>query len=1374
MTTINPESFKTLVDLLHWRGQHQPDDIAITYLVDGEDEEEHYTYAEFDQRNRAIAAWLLQRATPGDRILLLYPASLGYISAFFGCLYAGMVAVPAYPPRLNQPDRRLYTLIADAGAKLVFTDRSIYGKVEKRFEQMPELAALEWQVTEDIPLEYANQWQAPTIAPSDVAFLQYTSGSTSDPKGVIVTHGNLMSNERQVKLGYEHDKPVFITWLPMYHDMGLIGNIMQPLYCGGRTVVMSPTAFLQRPYRWLKAITKYGGETSGAPNFAYDLCVAKITPEEKATLDLSTWTIAYNGAEPVRAETLYHFANTFSEVGFNPTALFPCYGLAEATLFVTGGPKQEMFVYDAFDALGLERNDVIPVAQDAENARMLVGSGVVWGQTVQIVDPDTLEAVDGTRVGEIWIKGPNVAGGYWNKPEKTREDFGAYLAGTDDGPYLRTGDLGFIRDGQLFVTGRIKDLIIIHGRNHYPQDIELTVERAHPALRPGCTAAFSVDVQGEEQLVVVQEVKRQYRQNFNADEIFTAIREEVAKNHQLMLHGIAIIDTLTILKTSSGKIQRRANKRAYLEGEHEVLAAWVAPLPEVNEAATPPLTDTSVGTRPASSVAVTDAPLRDFNGYDNALYPLALGAQNDPTADSLMAWLRDYLNTRVNSRIMDERRTIAPHIVLDMGNRGLLGMQVPHDMGGLGLGAYDTMRFIQQLGAADVTLSLFVGLSNILGVRPVMNFAHSPLREQLLPLLASGREVASFALTEPGAGSNPRALAGTATPAGHGRWLLNAHKIWSGVAQWAGSINVFVKQLDDKGHPIGMIAFNVRQGSPGLTQGPEAMTFGMRSMIQNAMFFQDVPVTAEQMLGEPGQGMDVAQDAMMYGRLAIAASSVGAMKRAAQIILRYADRRTVSTGNLLKNPVTLATLSHITAAADAADSAVAQIGLALDAGATVPVEAFTAVKIAAPELAYSAVDQAIQLLGGRGYIETSGLPQMSRDVRIFRIFEGPTETLRVYLGSRIMNQPDDLSQFIGGVLGATEVAQQMVNAAAHIRDRITANKRLFNDDATRLQWAYNLAGEVATYAVILAAAQNAFAQTRQNRYRRAMEWAETVFEIAINQAISGAPAENTLLDSDALRDVIAGFTDSIGDLEQTLSNEDYTVDGYLRRTFDQNAPTVARPSTDATGGAPTAISVGTRPASSVSAPALKVNVPPAPAAVGTRPAPSAPSASIAPRLTENVTLSDVTNGHTVGTPPVASVPVTPVGNGQPAANKFAPATLRRWISEWMVGNLQVPRGVVDPKKPFAEYGMDSVKAVEFAQDLEELLEDKVEIDEVVAWNYPNVDALIQYITESLAEAAQNAPVASAPAAATPVDAGEEDEIARLLAQELDASRKRKQ
>jgi amino acid adenylation domain-containing protein len=566
-------SVKSLVELLRARAQATPSRVAYTFLSDGEREESVLTYGELDGLARSVGAWLASRGAAGKRVLLLYPPGLEYIAGFWGCLYAGAVAVPAYPPRQNRNMARLESVAADSGAEFALTNARTLALVRPLLSQSPALARVVWATAEEASAEGAGEWREPSIGPDALAFLQYTSGSTAAPKGVMVTHGNLLHNEGLIRRAFRQtEESVIVGWLPLYHDMGLIGNVLQPLFVGATCVLMSPVSFLQRPARWLEAITRFRATTSGGPNFAYDLCARKVTAEERATLDLSSWSVAFNGAEPVRAETLERFAEVFAPCGFHREALYPCYGLAESTLFVAGGAEPREPLVKTFAARELEQGRAAETQADAEGARRLVGCGESQpGQSLLIVNSETLKPSVAGEVGEIWTAGPSVAAGYWNRPEETVQTFGARLA-NGAGPFLRTGDLGFMRGGELFITGRLKDLIILRGRNLYPQDIERTAEQSHASLRQGCGAAFSIEVGGEERLVIVQEVER--RAVSGLGEALEAIRRALAEEHDARACAVQLVKAGGVPKTSSGKIQRRLCRELFLSGGFEVLAEW--------------------------------------------------------------------------------------------------------------------------------------------------------------------------------------------------------------------------------------------------------------------------------------------------------------------------------------------------------------------------------------------------------------------------------------------------------------------------------------------------------------------------------------------------------------------------------------------------------------------------------------------------------------------------------------------------------------------------------------------------------------------------------------------------------------------------------
>jgi acyl-CoA synthetase (AMP-forming)/AMP-acid ligase II len=573
----------TLVALLRERAMAQGSQRAYTIVVD-DVTEVAVSYAELDRRARIVAARLQALGATGERALLLYQPGFDYIVGFLGCLYAGVVAVPAYPPnpaRLGRTLPRLQAIAANAGARFALTTGAILSLASMVFEVASDLGALTWLATDSADLADADAWQPTPIGQETLAFLQYTSGSTGVPKGVMLTHGNLLANLAVIKDAFQltaHD--VGVSWLPPYHDMGLIGGILQPIYAGLPCVLLSPLDFLQRPMRWLRAITRHQATVSGGPNFAYELCARKVTPAQLAELDLSSWRVAFNGAEPVRAAVLDSFASSFAACGFRPEASYPCYGLAEGTLIVSGGDPAREPARITLSARALEANRAVPTEPDASDSVTLVSAGAPRPSVeLAVVDPASQARCRPGAVGEIWLAGPSVAQGYWDRPAETAELFGARIAGEQGGPFLRTGDLGFVLDGELYVTGRLKDLIIVDGRNHYPQDIEQSVEQSHAAIRPGCSAAFAIERGGQERLVVVAEIDRHAWTALAADgsagmqALRAAVRQAVAENHDLRLHDFVPLKSSSIPKTSSGKIQRHACKAGYLDGSLEQLEA---------------------------------------------------------------------------------------------------------------------------------------------------------------------------------------------------------------------------------------------------------------------------------------------------------------------------------------------------------------------------------------------------------------------------------------------------------------------------------------------------------------------------------------------------------------------------------------------------------------------------------------------------------------------------------------------------------------------------------------------------------------------------------------------------------------------------------
>lgn len=589
--------YSNLVELLQNRALQQPNHIAYRFLQDGKTESGNLTYDQLDRQAKAIAIQLQSLLKPGSRALLVYPyhAGLEFIAGFFGCLYGEVIAVTTNPPRHGKEVVKLLERAIASGSTVVLTTTEFLKTIKAGIAINRQLAKqtkdFTFIATDTLPSSSSADWQPSTIESDTLAFLQYTSGSTGMPKGVMVTHGNILSNQEMILRGFNHtDETVVVGWLPMFHDMGLIGNVLQPMYLGRPGILMSPVSLAQKPFEWLKAISHYQATTSGGPNFAYDLLCLKASPENLAGLDLSSWSVAFSGAEMVRAETIDRFSHIFKPCGFRREAFYPCYGMAETTLFITGGLQNDPPVVKYLDSNALEQNQVIEAKPTQKEAKAIVGCGRTWlNQKVIIVDPQSFTECNSDRVGEIWVSGSGVGQGYWQQPEETDNTFNAYLVDTKEGratqaseldsevaplPFLRTGDLGFLEAGELFITGRLKEVMIFWGRYCYPQHVEQTVQDCHPALRPNCGAAFSIDVGTTERLVITQEVERSYLRKLNVAEIVEAICKSVGQTHEVEVYAIALLKTGSIPKTSSGKIQRRGCQAQFLSGDLNIVAQW--------------------------------------------------------------------------------------------------------------------------------------------------------------------------------------------------------------------------------------------------------------------------------------------------------------------------------------------------------------------------------------------------------------------------------------------------------------------------------------------------------------------------------------------------------------------------------------------------------------------------------------------------------------------------------------------------------------------------------------------------------------------------------------------------------------------------------
>ena len=569
---VNAES--TLIDLLLQRALSAPSGAGYTFLADGERPESELTFPELDRRARAVAASMQRLGLQGERALLLYQPGLDFIAGFFGCLYAGVIAVPVYPPKKNQSYRRVEAILHDARARIILTGSATAREVERALRELAPAEQLLFLATDAVDAGLAGDWRRPGVTPGHIAFLQYTSGSTGTPKGVMVTHANLLANLRAMEVSRQHlPGTVLVSWLPVFHDMGLVYGILMPLYGGFPCYLMSPVAFITKPIRWLQALARYRGTHSAAPNFAFDLCLDQVKPEQLAGLDFSSLRNIVNGAEPVKADTVARFTRLLKPYGTTDVLVSPAFGLAEGTLKITAVRTGEMPVFLRVNAAALERG-AVEVQQDAAApARTLVGCGAAETDTrVRIVAPATRIACAPGEIGEIWVSGATVAAGYWQRPAETEYTFRATTVDGDGSFYLRTGDMGFVWNGQLFVTGRIKDLIIVRGVNHYPQDIEHTAENSHPSLRKGGGAAFIVRIDDLERLVVVQEVHRTHIRQLAEADVFAAVRAAVAEQHELEVFAVVLLKPYGLPKTSSGKVQRQECKKRFLDSTLDCLA----------------------------------------------------------------------------------------------------------------------------------------------------------------------------------------------------------------------------------------------------------------------------------------------------------------------------------------------------------------------------------------------------------------------------------------------------------------------------------------------------------------------------------------------------------------------------------------------------------------------------------------------------------------------------------------------------------------------------------------------------------------------------------------------------------------------------------
>jgi acyl transferase domain-containing protein/acyl-CoA synthetase (AMP-forming)/AMP-acid ligase II/acyl carrier protein len=705
LNSYNAPRLFTLVDLLQQKSQQNPQQVIYTFLTDGEQNETKITLSELEYRSKCIAVKLLAHCKTGDRALIIYEPGIDYIAAFFGCLCAGVIAVPIYPPRLNKSIHRVEKTYIDSQAKTGLTTGQILARITAAPEELNILKSGVWINTDDLSDIDVKQWTYPGIHKDSLAFLQYTSGSTGDPKGVMITHWNLLENLKAIYRSFAmNPSDTGVIWLPPYHDMGLIGGILEPLYAGVPVVLIPPVHFLQKPLRWLQAITKYQGTISGGPNFAYELCCWRISAAQCQNLNLSSWKLAFNGAEMVRSQTIENFYQKFKSCGFRKEVFYSCYGLAEATLLVTGGPPGNGVIVKTLDSKALEQNQVITDWSTDTIKKELVGSGQTVGeQQIAIIHPDTLSPCPPKQIGEICIKGDCIAKGYWHKPEETEKTFQLFLNNFNDGPYMRTGDLGFIYDDDLFVVGRLKDLIIINGKNYYPTDIESSIAHCHPAIKSLATAAFSVDWHDQENLVIVTELDRNYLKTDDFSELITKITTTISEEYELAVYAIVLIKTSTLDKTSSGKIQRFLCKQKFLKRDLDVVYEWYNdqshPPRSVHPKSLPQSSPSGTGLSKSqpdieSWLIARIASYTGFNAADiDPDLPFANFGMDSVKVLSISGELEDFLNKQLSPTLLYNYPTIRS-LSLYLSNQAQTRSNLPGDEAGGAIQADEPIAII--------------------------------------------------------------------------------------------------------------------------------------------------------------------------------------------------------------------------------------------------------------------------------------------------------------------------------------------------------------------------------------------------------------------------------------------------------------------------------------------------------------------------------------------------------------------------------------------------------------------------------------------------------------------------------------------------------
>ncbi len=923
-------AFETILDALEANKTAPGSGMAFTFTNMNKDsaKEKVLTADQLHSAVMALAKRLAGIAQPGDRVLVAPKPGLSFVVSMLACFRSGAIAVPAYAPTNARLKKAAAFIAKDCAPVALLTDFDL-DPAEIGIPQRVDVSDCTEPTTQD---DYLDGLPG-KIAADDLAYLQYTSGSTSQPKGVKISHANIIANTTSLaKFCSFSDGDRIFSWLPLYHDMGLIGGVFQPIFSNVDVWLSSPYHFARSPSRWMSFAAEMGITHTGGPNSAFKNTLLDAEGKSDVFQDtsLAKLAVVFNGSEPVSLEVCSAFADHFSKFGLRQGAISPCYGLAENTLFASA---QRFKKKDDLNTVGCGKAE--------------------FGTDFIIVDPTTGRPLaDQGDIGEIVISGPSVAGGYWNDPIGSSSEFVL----VNKYPAVRTGDLGFMSQGELHICGRIKDTIIVGGRNLYPADIEEEILTAMPKDLGKFTAVCVEAPTGC--ISVALELPRRLGDTFDAAQIRSEIADVVYKETGVFPRQVVLAPPSSLARATNGKIQRGRCRALIEKGLIE---------------------DAFGSVLKASGQSLTK------------------NRGSSERANSVIAWLNNYADRAFNSLQMRERRTIPAHIILEFGRKGLFGLQVDPAQGGLGLSVTDTLRVQQALASLDPTLAAFVGVHNALAVAPILKSPKSEKTSAILEELASGRAIGAFALTEETSGSYPTTIQTTARKV-NGGFLLTGKKRWIGNAAWARYIVVIAQcVVDDRARLTAMIVDTETQG---VRMGAEALTMGVSAMIQNDVLFDDVFVADDMVLDGVGEGFRIAQDTMRFGRLGIAAIALGAMQKSADLGRRFAKNRTVGDRLLASLPHTESLLIDVAMGIEFLSAGMREMANAADLGG-VSDEALSAIKIVSSEISWTTVDRMMQLLGARGYVENNLMPQLMADVRLLRIFEGTTQRLGDFLGQRV-------------------------------------------------------------------------------------------------------------------------------------------------------------------------------------------------------------------------------------------------------------------------------------------------------------------------------------------------------------------------------------